>query len=51
MQRIREILGQVAAGDLTVRAGRTGGAELGEMAQSLDETLDAIGHVLLLVGD
>ncbi|RBY74966.1 methyl-accepting chemotaxis protein [Blastococcus sp. TF02-09] len=51
MQRIREVLGQVAAGDLTVRAGRTGGAELGEMAQSLDDTLDAIGHVLLLVGD
>jgi len=51
VQRIREVLGQVAAGDLTVRAGRTGGAELGEMAQSLDETLDAIGHVLLLVGD
>jgi methyl-accepting chemotaxis protein len=51
VQRIREILGQVAAGDLTVRAGRTGGGELGEMAQSLDETLDAIGHVLLLVGD
>jgi methyl-accepting chemotaxis protein len=51
VQRIREVLGLVAAGDLTVRAGRTGGAELGEMAQSLDETLDAIGHVLLLVGD
>ena len=51
VQRIREILGQVAAGDLTVRAGRTGGAELGEMAESLDETLDAIGHVLLLVND
>ncbi len=51
VQRIREVLGQVAAGDLTVRAGRTGGAELGEMAESLDETLDAIGHVLVLVGD
>ncbi len=51
VQRIREILGQVAAGDLTVRAGRTGGGELGEMAGSLDETLDAIGHVLLLVND
>ncbi len=51
VQRIREVLGQVAAGDLTVRAGRTGGAELDEMAESLDETLDAIGHVLLLVGD
>ena len=51
VQRIREILGQVAAGDLTVRAGRTGGAELGEMAASLDETLDAIGNVLVLVSD
>ncbi len=51
VQRIREVLGQVAAGDLTVRAGHTGGAELGEMAESLDETLDAISHVLLLVGD
>ncbi|WP_116449408.1 methyl-accepting chemotaxis protein [Blastococcus litoris] len=51
VQRIREILGQVAAGDLTVRAGRTGGAELGEMAASLDETLDAIGNVLVLVND
>jgi methyl-accepting chemotaxis protein len=51
VQRIREILGQVAAGDLTVRAGRTGGAELGEMAESLDHTLDSIGHVLTLVND
>ncbi|MBN1091173.1 methyl-accepting chemotaxis protein [Blastococcus sp. TML/M2B] len=51
VQRIREILGQVADGDLTVRAGRTGGGELGEMAESLDETLDAISHVLLLVND
>ncbi|MGY2126885.1 methyl-accepting chemotaxis protein [Blastococcus sp. SYSU DS0617] len=51
VQRIREVLGLVAAGDLTVRAGKTGGAELGEMAESLDETLDAIGHVLVLVGD
>ncbi|MGY1723878.1 methyl-accepting chemotaxis protein [Blastococcus sp. SYSU DS0533] len=51
VQRIREVLGQVAAGDLTVRAGRTGGAELGEMAASLDETLDSIGNVLVLVND
>ncbi|HYH24510.1 MAG TPA: methyl-accepting chemotaxis protein [Blastococcus sp.] len=51
VQRIREVLGQVAAGDLTVRAGRTGGAELGEMAASLDETLDAIGTVLALVNE
>jgi methyl-accepting chemotaxis protein len=51
VQRIREVLGQVAAGDLTVRAGRTGGAELEEMAGSLDETLDAIGAVMVLVND
>ncbi|MDP5184700.1 methyl-accepting chemotaxis protein [Blastococcus sp. BMG 814] len=51
VQRMREVLGQVAAGDLTVRAGRTGAAELGEMAASLDETLDAIGNVLVLVND
>ncbi|MGY2083280.1 methyl-accepting chemotaxis protein [Blastococcus sp. SYSU DS0539] len=51
VQRIREVLAQVAAGDLTVRAGRTGGAELGEMAESLDHTLDSIGHVLTLVSD
>jgi methyl-accepting chemotaxis protein len=51
VQRIREILGQVAEGDLTVRAGRTGGAELGEMAASLDHTLDSIGTVLTLVSD
>ncbi|MGY1712657.1 methyl-accepting chemotaxis protein [Geodermatophilus sp. SYSU D00758] len=51
VQRIREVLGRVAAGDLTVRAGRTGGAELGEMARSLDATLDALGGVLTLVHD
>jgi methyl-accepting chemotaxis protein len=49
VRRIREILGQVAAGDLTVRAGRTGGAELQDMAASLDETLDSISGVLTLV--
>ncbi|TFV53773.1 methyl-accepting chemotaxis protein [Blastococcus sp. TF02A_35] len=51
VQRIREVLGQVAEGDLTVRAGKTGGAELGEMAASLDHTLDSIGNVLTLVND
>jgi methyl-accepting chemotaxis protein len=51
VQRIREVLGRVADGDLTVRAGQTGGAELGEMAHSLDETLDSIGGVLTLVND
>ena len=51
VQRIREVLGRVAEGDLKVRAGETGGAELGEMAHSLDETLDSISSVLLLVND
>ena len=51
VQRMREVLARVAEGDLTVRAGRTGGAELGEMARSLDETLDSIGGVLTLVSD
>jgi methyl-accepting chemotaxis protein len=46
VQRMRNVLGQVADGNLTVRAGRVGGgAELGEMAQSLDTTLDALGTV------
>jgi methyl-accepting chemotaxis protein len=51
VHRIREVLGRVAGGDLRVRAGETGGAELGEMARSLDETLDAISGVLTLVND
>ncbi len=51
VQRIREVLAQVAGGDLRVRAGSTGGGELDEVAQSLDHTLDALGSVLLLVGD
>jgi methyl-accepting chemotaxis protein len=51
VQRIREVLVQVRAGDLRVRAGRVGGGELGEVAESLDETLDSLGHVLALVGD
>jgi methyl-accepting chemotaxis protein len=51
VQRIRAVLAQVAAGDLRVRAGQTGGGELGEVAQSLDHTLDALGSVLHLVGD
>jgi methyl-accepting chemotaxis protein len=51
VQRIREILALVADGDLSVRAGRTGSAELGEMAASLDHTLDSIGGVLTLVSD
>ncbi|WP_336033347.1 methyl-accepting chemotaxis protein [Geodermatophilus sp. FMUSA9-8] len=49
VQRIRDVLGKVAAGDLRVRAGATGGGELGEVARSLDETLDSLGGVLTLV--
>ncbi|MGY1771830.1 methyl-accepting chemotaxis protein [Blastococcus sp. SYSU D00813] len=51
VQRIRQVLAQVAAGDLRVRAGQTGGGELAEVAESLDHTLDALGSVLHLVGD
>jgi methyl-accepting chemotaxis protein len=50
--RMRDVLAQVAEGDLTVRAGTVGGgAELGVMAASLDSTLDALGNVLGLVND
>jgi methyl-accepting chemotaxis protein len=50
VQYMREVLGQVADGDLSVRAGSVGGgAELGEMARSLDTTLDALGSVFGLV--
>jgi methyl-accepting chemotaxis protein len=48
-RRIREVLSHVAAGDLSVRAGATGGGELGDVAHSLDETLDSLGHVMNLV--
>jgi methyl-accepting chemotaxis protein len=51
VQRIREVLGQVAAGDLRVRAGATGGGELAEVARSLDGTLESLGGVLTLVRD
>jgi methyl-accepting chemotaxis protein len=51
VQRVREVLDEVAAGDLSVRVGETGGAEIGEVARSLDHTLGAIGDVLTLVGD
>jgi methyl-accepting chemotaxis protein len=52
VQYMRDVLGQVAAGDLTVRAGTVGGgAELGEMARSLDSTLDALGNVFGLIND
>ncbi len=51
VERIREVLGRVADGDLRVRAGRTGGGELDEVARSLDATLDSLGGVLVLVRD
>ncbi|MQA33337.1 methyl-accepting chemotaxis protein [Modestobacter roseus] len=51
VQRVREVLDQVADGDLSVRAGATGGAEIGEVAASLDRTLDSLGGVLRLVSD
>ncbi|WP_369255862.1 methyl-accepting chemotaxis protein [Geodermatophilus amargosae] len=51
VERIREVLGKVADGDLRVRAGQTGGGELAEVARSLDATLDSLGGVLVLVRD
>jgi methyl-accepting chemotaxis protein len=49
VQRLRDVLEQVAAGDLRVRAGETGGAELSLVAASLDRTLDSLGRILALV--
>jgi methyl-accepting chemotaxis protein len=51
VDRIREVLDKVAGGDLRVRAGKTGGAEVQEVATSLDHTLDSLGHVLGLVNN
>ncbi|NEK58982.1 methyl-accepting chemotaxis protein [Geodermatophilus sabuli] len=51
VQRVREVLDEVAAGDLRVRVGEIGGGEVGDVARSLDHTLDTIGDVLTLVGD
>jgi len=51
VQRVKTVLDRVAEGDLSVRVGRTGGAEIGEVARSLDRTLDALGGVLALVSD
>ena len=47
--RLRETLDQVAEGDLSVRVDVAGGAEIGEVARSLDRTLDSLGEVLTLV--
>jgi len=49
VQQVKQVLDRVADGDLSVRAGETGGAELGEVARSLDTTLDALSSVLTLV--
>ncbi|MCZ2817204.1 methyl-accepting chemotaxis protein [Modestobacter sp. VKM Ac-2984] len=51
VQRLREVLDRVAEGDLSVRAGATGGAEIGEVARSLDSTLESLSGVLRLVND
>ena len=51
VRRIREVLDRVAAGDLRVRAGKTGGAELAQVAASLDHTLDSLRNVFGLVND
>ncbi|MGY1719922.1 methyl-accepting chemotaxis protein [Blastococcus sp. SYSU DS0552] len=51
VQRISEVLDRVADGDLSVRVGPTGGAELARVSASVDRTLDSIGGVLRLVGD
>ena len=51
VQRIREVLDRVADGDLRVRVGEVGGAELSEVARSLDRTMDSLGGVLGLVND
>ncbi len=49
VRRIRAVLEEVSAGDLRVRVGMTGGAELGDVAESVDRTLDSLGAVLALV--
>ncbi|WP_346621152.1 methyl-accepting chemotaxis protein [Blastococcus montanus] len=49
VQRISEVLDRVADGDLSVRVGPTGGAELSRVSAALDRTLDSIGGVLTLV--
>jgi methyl-accepting chemotaxis protein len=51
VQRIREVLDQVAGGDLRVRVGEVGGAELSDVAHSLDRTMDSLGGVLGLVNE
>ncbi|GAB2885398.1 methyl-accepting chemotaxis protein [Nocardioides pacificus] len=50
VRRVNAVLDQVAGGDLSVRVGTTGGAEIGEVAASVDRTLDSLSAVLTLVG-
>ncbi|SCX40650.1 methyl-accepting chemotaxis protein [Klenkia marina] len=47
--RIQEVLGQVADGDLRVRVGAAGRDELGDVARSLDRTLDGLAEVFAVV--
>ncbi|CCH88423.1 putative Methyl-accepting chemotaxis protein [Modestobacter italicus] len=49
--RVRAVLQEVRRGNLRVRVGVTGGAEIGEVAAALDETLDSLAAVLGLVHD
>ncbi|MEI4273954.1 methyl-accepting chemotaxis protein [Klenkia sp. LSe6-5] len=47
--RIQQVLGQVADGDLRVRVGAAGRDELGDVARSLDRTLDGLAEVFAVV--
>jgi len=47
--RIQQVLGQVADGDLRVRVGAAGRDELGDVARSLDRTLDGLAEVFTVV--
>jgi methyl-accepting chemotaxis protein len=49
VQATRDVLAQVAAGDLTVRVADAGSREITEMNRSLNATLDAFGSVMQLV--
>ena len=44
--RVRQVLGQLAAGDLTGRTGVTSNDEVGDMARALDAAQTALGEVL-----
>ena len=49
LRRIREVLEKVTQGDLRVRVGEAGSDELGDVAVSLDATLEEIAEVMNLV--